>query len=204
MSEEGDFESIFLRENTICKECQTQFKKHKKIYLIDGIEWHVLYEYNEFIERLFFQYKEQKDIALSKVFLFDIKNKLKKVEKKYNLCGMCSSSKKYLERGFDALFTIFKSHNIFLYQPLYKKKDVKQSEQTKEDRRLIKNIIERKQAYPLRKEKICLIDDVCTTGASMKKGCELLKPDIVFIIAAHPLWIESHKENIVEKKGVFW
>lgn len=41
----------------------------KQTYRIEGRFVHVLYVYNEFMEQLFFQYKEDRDIALAPLFL---------------------------------------------------------------------------------------------------------------------------------------
>lgn len=40
-----------------------------RTYRVDGHNVHVLYEYNEFMEQLLFQYKEDQDIALAGLFL---------------------------------------------------------------------------------------------------------------------------------------
>lgn len=63
------------------------------------------------------------------------------------------------------------------------------------------SIIQRKTLYPLPNRAICLVDDVCTTGVSMSRACCLLHPQKVFLIAAHSLWIEQHRQNMVENNA---
>lgn len=69
MSEIRNFEIFFYNDLLICPDCSKNFKLHKQVYNIDGIPLYVLYEYDEFLERLFFQYKEQRDVVLKDIFL---------------------------------------------------------------------------------------------------------------------------------------
>lgn len=69
MSKMRNFDIFFYDDLLVCQDCLKNFKLHKHVYNIDGTPLYVLYEYNEFLERLFFQYKEQKDIVLKDVFL---------------------------------------------------------------------------------------------------------------------------------------
>ena len=74
MSEIRNFEIFFYNDLLICPDCSKNFKLHKQVYNIDGIPLYVLYEYDEFLERLFFQYKEQRDVVLKDIY--DIENRL--------------------------------------------------------------------------------------------------------------------------------
>lgn len=162
-----------------------------------------MYEYNDFLERLLFQFKEQRDYELKDVFLFDFK-KLRYTFHAYNVCALCSSEEKRMFRGFEPVIEIFKSLHIFVYSPFYKCLDMKQSSQAKKEREKIRSIIQLKSCYPMSNRPILLVDDVCTTGASLNRGIELIHPDCVFVLAAHPLWIQEKQENIVDKSSVFW
>lgn len=205
LDDETSFSRMFLAADVLCGDCRQQWIEHKRIYKVDNILYHVLYEYDETLESLFFQYKEQRDIVLAPAFLLPYKEKLKKAMASYCVCGLCSSDLKYLERGFHPLQEIFSSLNIPVFFPLYKIKEHKQSMLSKEARKKVDKIIFCKKSYPLPDKKIILVDDVCTTGASLKRACALLKPEHVFVICAHSLWIQANKENEqVEKKRFFW
>ncbi len=187
----------------ICPDCSKNFKLHKQVYNIDGIPLYVLYEYDEFLERLFFQYKEQRDVVLKDVFLCEHLY-LKKIFKKYCVCTLCSSDAKRMERGFEAAVDIYSTLDIFVHSPFYKKEDIKQSSKSKAERAHIKEILALKELYPLPKKKILLVDDVCTTGNTLSAAQSLIHPDCMFVLAAHPLWIKANKENIVVKSKGFW
>ena len=70
--------SLFSFNKILCDNCQKQFKKIDKIEPINDIETLFLYEYDEFMKTLIFQYKGCYDIALKDVFLFNHLNKLKR------------------------------------------------------------------------------------------------------------------------------
>ena len=191
--------ALFLKEEGLCDACRAKFQRHEKTYCVDGVLYHILFVYNDFLQSLFFQYKEQRDVVLSSVFLQG-EEWLKKRLKKYTVCGMCSSDEKRLVRGFEPLKDIFGSLQIFVHSPLYKCKASKQSSRSKAQREKIENEIFLKDIrFPFYRP-ICLVDDVITTGATLHRGVELLHPECVFVIAAHPLWIEEHKKNRVRSR----
>lgn len=200
MSEKRDIDVFLFNDKKVCLDCLKQMVVHKQIYRIHGIDWHVLYEYNEFLERLFFRYKEQRDVVLKAVFL----NGYHKGFSKYCVCALCSSDEKRYFRGFEPIIDILSSIDIEVYSPFYKRANVKQSSLSGKERKKIGDVLALKSHYPLVNKKILLVDDVCTTGSTLLAACDLLHPSKVFVIAAHPLWIEANKENVVVKKGVFW
>ena len=82
---------------------------------------YVLYEYDEFLERLFFQYKEQRDIVLKDVFLNSHKY-LSKTFKHYCVCSLCSSDAKRMERGFEPVVDIYATLGVLCIRHFIKKK----------------------------------------------------------------------------------
>lgn len=167
MSEIRNFDIFFYNDLIICPDCMKNFKVHKQTYMIKGILMHVLYEYDEFLERLFFQYKEQRDIVLKEVFL-DSHKYLSKTFKHYCVCSLCSSDAKRMERGFEPVVNIYATLGVFVHSPFYKKENVKQSSKSRLERAHIKDVLALKEMYPLpKKKKILLVDDVCTTGNTL-------------------------------------
>lgn len=170
----------------ICTNCQDQLIVHRKAYYYRNTWIYVLYEYNEFLERLLFRFKDQKDIALYPVFLNSYHHLFQSIGKKHILCVMCSSEESRMKRGFEPNVLILQSYKV--YSPLYKKNNIKQS--SNPHRENIHQVIDRKNLYSLPHQKILLFDDVCTTGNTIETGIDLLQPDVVFLLSAHPLWIE--------------
>ena len=183
LDEIRSLEDLLFQHRTICTACQNQFKPVQKIFRIHDREWHVLYEYNDFLERTWDYLKKMRS---------------------YQVCGLCSSDKHRLHRGFEPLIEMFKPYGIEVLSPLYKTRPVKQSAQSKASRKQIHTILKRKELYPLSKKKILLVDDVCTTGSSLEAACQLLDPQCVFVLAAHPKWLQTHASMGIEKKSSFW
>lgn len=109
-----------------------------------------------------------------------------------------------MERGFEATIEIYSTLDIFVHSPFYKKENIKQSSQSKIQRSHIKDVLALKQLYPLPQQKILLVDDVCTTGNTLYAAQKLLHADCMFVLAAHPLWIQANQENVVVKSKWFW
>lgn len=198
MENENSIKEI-INDLIICESCRNQFKEINSTYKLD-IEWRVFYEYNEFLERLLFRYKEQRDVVLAPIFFEKYASKIKDLESKYTICVMCSSDESRMKRGFEPIIEMLEVHGIQVYSPLYKTKDVKQSSMSKKNREDIKNIIRRKEYYPLPNKPILLIDDVLTTGSTLQAGIALLKPKKVIVLCANPMWIHRMK---VEKQNLF-
>ena len=126
MSEIRNFDIFFYNDLIICPDCMKNFKVHKQTYRIKETFMYVLYEYDEFLERLFFQYKEQRDIVLKDVFLNSHKY-LSKTFKHYCVCSLCSSDAKRMERGFEPVVNIYATLGVFVHSPFYKKENVNNS-----------------------------------------------------------------------------
>jgi competence protein ComFC len=197
------FSDFPVSDFSICDQCRNIFEACKKVYMIEGIEWHVLYHYTEAMERLLFRYKEQKDRVLAPVFFEEIAGKLRTMQKRYCICGLCSSDAKRMERGFEPLKDMLEVHDICFNSPLYKNIDWKQNNKVGKQREKINEILFRKDLYPLENKPILLVDDVCTTGYTIKRACQLLKPKKVLILCAHPAWQEKETRSI-EKRSSFW
>ena len=130
---------------------------------------------------------------------------MSKTFKHYCVCSLCSSDAKRMERGFEPVVNIYATLGVFVHSPFYKKENVKQSSKSRLERVHIKDVLALKEMYPLpKKKKILLVDDVCTTGNTLYAALDLIHPDCIFVIAAHPLWIKANKENIVVKSKGFW
>ena len=102
---------------------------------------------------------------------------------------MPSSEMKTRERGFHAVQGMFEPWDV---QDAFVKEDVKQSLKSASDRRLIANAIKLKDPSIRKHRKILLVDDVCTTGASLKACYDLLKNEensvSIVVLALHTSW----------------
>lgn len=146
-----------------------------KKFKIDGIDGIALFHYNEKMKELIFRYKGCLDYELKDVFITPFLEELKLLYKGYKIALVPSYSKKILERGFDHVEEIFSALNLEILHPVTKTKDEKQSNKNYKERQKIIENFKLVNREGVRNEKILIVDDVCTTGASLKAMIKLLK-----------------------------
>lgn len=163
--------------------CKTCCKKSSEISCEDCQEWErkgksvnhkALYYYNEEMKEYFQKYKFQGDQLLAGLFAEEVKAALKKY-KGYTIVPIPLSDKRNEKRGFNQVTAILESAGI-PYQDLLIKKDTKaQSQKNKKERLKAEQAFERKKlenkSWP---EKIMIMDDIYTTGATIERAKEML------------------------------
>ncbi len=63
-----NFFQYFQESEALCGGCKEQLKFLNVKTKLEDMPLHILYEYNDFLESMLFQYKEGRDIALANVF----------------------------------------------------------------------------------------------------------------------------------------
>ncbi|WP_147585156.1 ComF family protein [Beduini massiliensis] len=134
----------------------------------DGCDIRFLYEYNEFFRSLLFQYKGQYDIALAPVFLSYFLRELRHRYANY-IVACCPSGKDQNEcRGFAPMEEIAKTLTLPLFTGLIKMGEYKQADQPFKKRKEIYDHIAIVDGKDLYQKEILLIDDVMTSGHTLK------------------------------------
>jgi competence protein ComFC len=146
-------------------------------------------------EKMIFQVKESKDHALAPVFLHPYVSWLKKRIQDKTVILVPSSAKKTKQRGFDSLKALYERLGCELLCP-FEKDDVKQSQRSWTQRSRIKRHVHLVHPEMIQGKDIVLLDDVCTTGFTLKACLELVSPYVksveVVVLAVHPDNLKAH------------
>lgn len=134
---------------------------------------HVLYWYNDFFRAMLFRYKALGDLALASLFLMDDCEKLKRRYHDYTIVLVPSLQEDNFKRGFAFLPWMFNSLQLPMISPFYKIRSYKQA--TSKHREEISEIIQLKEPLYLKGKKLLVVDDVMTSGYTMKTCLQLLR-----------------------------
>ena len=180
-----------FEDDVICGCCRYQMIPNNKIYKYKNMRVHAFYVYNDFLERLLFQYKEGRDIALFDLFLWKNKEEMNDIFRHHDCVIMPSSEEKIRERGFHHLKKMLSICDIKIHDCFIKNKNHKQSLQRSKNREIIHEILELKEVP---QNNYYLFDDVVTTGNTLLTAIEKLgiKDEIVdvYALSVHPHFVE--------------
>lgn len=172
------------KEDILCIQCRRQFSLANHP--------HVLYLYNDFLRAMLFQYKAMGDLVLAPLFLMDYQKKLKRRYRGYVIVLAPSLQEDNFKRGFASLPWMFRSLGLPMISPFQKTSHYKQA--TSKHRENIKEVIAFKENVYLKGKKLLLVDDVMTSGYTIKTCIQLLETQqpktIDYLVVA------AKKENI--------
>ena len=166
--------SLLVEEDLLCSDCRNKLKlKHQK-FIVDDVEVETFYEYDSLFKEVLLQYKECYDEALKDIFLYKIKDYLKIKFHSYKILYVPSSKTKLEERGFNHLKEIFKELNLEEVVGLKMKKEISQQSKNSSERKLMEtNYYFENENYFC--EKLLIVDDVFTTGSSLRGTINVMK-----------------------------
>lgn len=194
----------FKKQDVICASCRNKMQLYQKQCLVNGLKVYAIYIYDDYLEKMLFQYKEAKDIALSDLFFMPHIQMIKHQYRNHTIVFMPSSVEKTKERGFHSLQLLLKNIKLKKMDILYKNQDYKQSKQHSHQRLYIHNVIAMKEHVSI-KGKILLVDDVCTSGESLKAAYTLLHQkyqDItILVLAIHQAHVKGENNEKLSKKN---
>lgn len=134
-----------------------------------------IYKYNEGIRELIYQFKGCYDYELAPIFLNRCLNYLKFKYRGYVIVPAPSSKEGDEARGFNHVVEIFKYLDKPIVRNVEKTSDIKQADLSKSERKQISNYLEIKNRYLLTGKNILIVDDVKTTGSTLKAMVKLIK-----------------------------
>lgn len=184
--------SVFSEKRQLCFGCQSKIQPRPIRFNIDDVDVLSFVKYDANISQLLILYKEHKDEALAPVFFTPFSKKINKEYKAYIAIPLPSSKEKVEQRGFHHLHRMIESLNLDVKDVFMKRLDIKQAKMSKQQRGNIDQIFDIRIDDNTFWENVVLIDDVCTTGASLQAAIRLLRPYCknlrAITFAYHPLW----------------
>lgn len=171
---EPTLHNFLFRDVTICHDCFIKLAPVIQTFKFCGVECLHIYFYNEKIQELLYQFKGCKDYELKTIFLEYYKHYLNLKFKGYTIIPAPSFSKNDEERGFNHVEEIFKSLNLKILKIVHKIKQVKQADLTSEERAKIGEALVIDNVN-LSRKKILIVDDVFTTGSTVKSMINLVR-----------------------------
>ena len=170
-----DFCRLFNAEIPICQACQTEMEPKFISFSVDGHKATSIYDYNPFIRKLIYQYKGCYDYELHKVFLDRYAKEIKLRYFDYVVIPIPSYKNEDEERGFNHVVETFKSLGINMLNIIEKTEKHKQAVSTFNQRKEVYKYLELDSHPDLSKKKVLIVDDVYTTGSTIKAAIHLIE-----------------------------
>ena len=143
-------------------------------FFVENVECFFIYFYNEKVKELLYQFKGCNDYELKTIFLEYYLPFLNLKFKGYEIIPAPSSKESDQERGFNHVEEIFKNMNLKMIKCIRKTKQVKQADLTTEERQKIYKVLAIDDV-DLSGKKILFVDDVYTTGSTIKAMINLVR-----------------------------
>ena len=171
---EESLHTIFHKDVSICHRCFDKFRPQLRQFNVDGVKAFFLFYYDQTVQELLYQFKGCFDIELSHAFLEYFRDFLRIKYRGYTLIPAPSSKESDEKRGFNHVVEIFSPLKLPMLRCVYKTKNVKQADLTSEERKKVSDIL-KIDDVDLSKKKILIVDDVFTTGSTVRSMINLVK-----------------------------
>lgn len=167
---------LFDRTLCLCASCARTLRPAWRTFELDGIPALALYDYNQTIKEKLYLLKGCGDFELAVAFLDRLKHLLRTMYRRYALIPMPSWHEDDAVRGFNHVEAIFASLKLPLVAILKKTAPHKQAWQPFENRERIKDVLALESPVDLANRRVLLVDDVMTSGATLKAAVGLVRP----------------------------
>ena len=195
-----DFARLFDGNICICPKCQAEFEPLFISFNVNGYRALSIYEYTPFIQKLVYTYKGCFDYELNETFLNLFVKEIKMRYKGYKVIPIPSYIEDDKKRGFNHVVETFKKLDLKMLPIIKKTAHHKQADCTGKQRSKIAKYLTIDEWIDLKKDKVLLVDDIYTTGSTMKAAINLVEKlnpkDIKILVLAKTRAIPTEKTNI--------
>lgn len=195
-----DFARLFDGNICICPKCQAEFEPLFISFNVNGYKALSIYEYTPFIQKLIYTYKGCFDYELNETFLNLFIKEIKMRYKGYKVIPIPSYIEDDKKRGFNHVVETFKKLDLKMLPIIKKTAHHKQADCAGKQRSKIAKYLTINEWIDLKKDKVLLVDDIYTTGSTMKAAINLVEKlnpkDIKILVLAKTRAIPTEKTNI--------
>ena len=164
-----------LTNYQICMNCYREIKPTFIKFKIGKYKALAIYEYDDRIKKLLYQFKGCFDIEIFDVFLSRYARELRLIYDGFVMVPIPSYREDDENREFNHVKEMFKILKLKSEKVLFKTKKIKQANLSFKDRKQIKNILGIANGEALRNKKVVIVDDVYTTGATISAAISLIE-----------------------------
>lgn len=160
-------------KNGICIDCLYWERSEKWADVL--VKNESIFVYNDFLKELLAKFKYRGDYALAKIFTDDIKKTISDLTFDY-IVPIPLSEERLYERGFNQVEALIREAGFSFYQMLTRNHSEKQSKKTRAERLKLAAVFKwNDMSIDLRNRKILLVDDIYTTGTTLRQAALVLK-----------------------------
>lgn len=164
-----------LSDYRICMKCYREITPAFIKFKVGNYKALAIYEYNERIKKLLYQFKGCFDIEIFDIFLSRFARELRLMYFDYIMVPIPSYKEDDEIREFNHVEEMFKVLKLKTERVLEKTEKIKQANLSFKQRKEIKNFLKITNGDAIRNKKILLVDDVYTTGSTMSAAISLIE-----------------------------
>ena len=166
---------VVNQDSCLCDQCQNKLAPYFKRFVVGSAEGVAVYRYDDNIKSLLYQFKGCYDIELAPIFLNRFKNELHIAYKGYILIPAPSYDEDDKDREFNHVIEMFKILNLPIYHLVNKTSRFKQAGSKSKQRKDAIEHLSIESYDQIRNKKILIVDDVMTTGSTLKAMVSLIQ-----------------------------
>lgn len=163
-----------LNNGLICDDCLSRFSPKFRKFKVDDVKALTLFDYDVFMRELIYKFKGCFDFELGSIFIEAYKREIRKLFDGYTIVPAPSYKEDDNTRGFNHVVEIFRPLGLEIVEAFEKTEKFKQADHNFKGRQQISKYIKLKKDVKLR-DKVLLVDDIYTTGSTMKAMIFLMK-----------------------------
>lgn len=169
------FVQLIRTDLSLCDKCYLDMQPHFTKFSVSGYKATAIYHYDSAIRSRLYQFKGCFDIEISAIFLDRYKYYFRLKYAGYVVVPAPSYSGDNEIRGFNHVIEMFKVIGLPIVQAFRKTEHHKQTESGMAGRKDIEHYIEVNGKPDLTNKKVLLVDDVFTSGSTMKTMIKLVE-----------------------------